>query len=88
MLSLKLIVLFKAGNVEPVQGEQPQPEQGRFNMFFGVVKTLIFRSLIIYFITSMFKKSSTVPPDGVTPIADSIPNVNFFDFGTKFVSIL
>ncbi|XP_022164187.1 cleft lip and palate transmembrane protein 1 homolog [Myzus persicae] len=73
-----------AGNVEPAQGEQPQPQQGRFNMFFGVVKTLIVRSLIIYFITSMFKKSSNVPPDGVTPVADSIPNVNFFEYGTKF----
>lgn len=33
----------------------------------------------------MFKKSSNVPPDGVTPIADSVPNVNYFEFGTKFV---
>jgi len=80
--------LLKAGNVEPAQGEQPQPQQGRFNMFFGVVKTLIVRSLIIYFITSMFKKPSTVTtPDGVTPLADSIPNVNFFEYGTKFVRI-
>lgn len=74
--------------MEPAQGEQPQPQQGRFNMFFGVVKTLIVRSLIIYFITSMFKKSSNVPPDGVIPVADSIPNVNFFEYGTKFVRIL
>ncbi|KAL5241709.1 hypothetical protein ACI65C_009119 [Semiaphis heraclei] len=73
-----------AGNVEPAQEEQPQPQQGRFNMFFGVVKTLIVRSLVIYFITSMFKKSSNVPPDGVTSVGDSIPNVNFFEFGTKF----
>lgn len=74
--------------MEPTQGEQPQPPQGRFNMFFSVVKTLIVRSLIIYFITSMFKKPTTVPTDGVAPIVDSIPNVNLFEYGTNFVSIL
>jgi len=56
-------------------------------MFFGVVKTLIVRSLIIYFITSMFKKPATTPPDGVSSVADSIPSVNLFEFGTTFVSI-
>jgi len=81
-------IFLKAGDVEPTQGEQPQPQQGRFNMFFSVVKTLIFRSLIIYFITSMFKKPATVPPDGVNPIVDTVPNINFFEYGTHFVSIL
>lgn len=71
--------------MEPTQDEQPQ-QQGRFNMFFGVVKTLIVRSLIIYFITSMFKKQTpTTPLDGVSPV-DSIPNVNLFEFGETFVS--
>lgn len=73
--------------MEPTQGEEPQPQQGRFNMFFGVVKTLIVRSLIIYFITSMFKKPATTPPDGVSPVVDSVPNVNLFEYGTNFVSI-
>lgn len=73
--------------MEPTQGEQPQPQQGRFNMFFSLIKTIICRSLIIYFITSMFRKSTTVPPDVVNPI-DTIPNVNFFEYGTYFVSFL
>lgn len=74
--------------MEPIQGEQPQPQQGRFNMFFSVVKTLIVRSLIIYFITTMFRKPAAVPPDGAAPVVDSIPNINFFEYGTYFVSIL
>lgn len=72
------------------QGEQPQPQQGRFNMFFGVVKTLIIRSLIIYFITTMFKKPATnnVLPDGsIAPTVDAIPNINLFEYGTNFVRI-
>lgn len=73
--------------MEPTQGEQPQPQQGRFNMFFGVVKTLIVRSLIIYFITSMFKKPTTAPTEGGVAPIDSVPNVNLFEFGTNFVSI-
>jgi len=73
--------------MEPTQGEQPQPQQGRFNMFFSLIKTIICRSLIIYFITSMFRKSTTVPSDVVNPI-DTIPNVNFFEYGTYFVSFL
>lgn len=73
--------------MEPTQGDQQQPQQGRFNMFFSVVKTLIVRSLIIYFITSMFKKPTTVPQDGNSPIVDSIPNVNLFEYGTNFVSV-
>lgn len=36
----------------------------------------------------MFKKPTTVPPDGVSPVVDSVPNVNLFEFGTNFVSIL
>lgn len=77
---------FKAGDVEPTPGEQPQPQQGRFNMIFSVAKTLIVRSLIIYFITSMFKKPTTAPSEGANPI-DSVPHVNYFEFGTHFVSI-
>lgn len=72
--------------MEPTQGEQPQ--EGRFSMFFSVVKTLIFRSLIIYFITSMFKKPTTVPSDSVNPIVDIVPSVNLFEYGTHFVSII
>ncbi|XP_050521080.1 putative lipid scramblase CLPTM1 [Daktulosphaira vitifoliae] len=68
------------GDVEPAPNE---PQQGRFNMFFSVVKTLIVRSLIIYFITSMFKKPSTTPTNGVAPI-DTIPNANFFEDGAQF----
>ncbi|XP_025410544.1 cleft lip and palate transmembrane protein 1 homolog [Sipha flava] len=73
-----------AGEVEPTQGDQQQPQQGRFNMFFSVVKTLIVRSLIIYFITTMFKKPAAVPPDGVAPVVDSVPNTNLFEYGTYF----
>lgn len=36
----------------------------------------------------MFKKPATVPTDGVVPAADLVPNVNFFEYGTNFVSII
>lgn len=80
VLKLQCIIFLKGADAEP------QPQQGRFGMFFSVVKTLIVRSLIIYFITSMFKKPATVPTDGVVPAADLVPNVNFFEYGTNFVS--
>lgn len=35
----------------------------------------------------MFKKPTTVPQDGNSPIVDSIPNVNLFEYGTNFVSV-
>ncbi|XP_050430541.1 putative lipid scramblase CLPTM1 [Adelges cooleyi] len=69
------------GDVEPAQEEQPQ--QGRFNMFFSVVKTLIVRSLIIYFITSMFKKPAPAPSPGGASL-DTVPYTNLFEFGTPF----
>lgn len=35
----------------------------------------------------MFKKPAAVPPDGVAPVVDSVPNTNLFEYGTYFVSL-
>lgn len=87
---MKYLLLFlKGGGEAATPGEEPRAQQGRFTMLFGVVKTLIVRSLIIYFITTMFKKPATnVLPDGsVAPTVDAVPNINLFEYGTNFVRI-
>lgn len=71
-----------------------QPTQ--LESFFAVTKSLIIRALIIYFITSFFRRPATTPTtiDGVGAPDDGIrtaglnearsPSWNFFDNGTIF----
>ena len=55
--------------------------------FFAITKSLILRALVIYFITSFFRKPATPPPqpgDPNSPAARTNPAWNFFENGTMF----
>lgn len=64
----------------------------RSESFFAITKSLIIRALIIYFVSSFLRRSST--PDTETPTAvgpqqpdavvSRLPAINFFNNGTLF----
>lgn len=63
----------------------PHPAEG----FFAITKSLIIRALIIYFITSMFRRPQVPVPDtngkpGVAP-AVRLPSSQLYANGTMFV---
>jgi hypothetical protein len=53
--------------------------------FFAILKTLIIRGLIVYFIASFFRRPATVEPGtgGVGPA--KVPAFNVFENGTVMV---
>lgn len=72
------------------QQEQPQAQQpNRFESFFGITKSLILRALIIYFVSSFFRKSATPATNDANQKspANTGPKLNawnFFENGTLF----
>lgn len=73
----------------PAGEEQPNPHQpSRLESFFAITKSLILRALIIYFVTSFFRRPSATPgtdvnaPAGVVP--NKLPAWNLFENGTLF----
>lgn len=60
----------------------------RMESFFALTKSLIIRALIIYFITSFFRRPAATPPastdDPASPVARSQPSWNYFENGTMF----
>lgn len=70
------------------QEEQPQPPQSRLESFLGVTKSLIVRALIIYFITSFFRRPQpdTTQKVGNQAVANqkTYPAWNSFENGTMF----
>lgn len=70
-----------------------QRQPGQLESFFAVTKSLIIRALVIYFITSFFRKPAPTAPIGVddptgvkTAVAAGArpPAWNYFDNGTLF----
>ena len=71
---------------DPQEG-QPQRPASRFESFVSVVKTLIFRALIIYFITNLFKGKTPTPSTNSTQSGQArLPASNIYRNGTMFVS--
>lgn len=72
-----------AGEPQPVAGAPSRGES-----FFAIAKSLMIRALIIYFITSMFRRPSAPvvdPKTGVTPTA-RLPSTQLYANGTVFVT--
>lgn len=65
-------------------GQQPPP--GRFESYFAVTKSLIVRALIIYLVTSFFRRPQAPPPtkDGAVGSTVTQPSWNYFENGTMF----
>ncbi|XP_063976009.1 putative lipid scramblase CLPTM1 [Diachasmimorpha longicaudata] len=66
---------------------RPNNQPSRWESFFAVAKSLIIRSLIIYFVTSFFRRSpadSTSSNLGVSSPGARLPAVNLFENGTAF----
>lgn len=63
-------------------------QPGRFESFFAITKSLIIRALIIYFVSSFFRKPATTP-DATTSVVGGVqkaklPAWNLFENGTIF----
>lgn len=65
--------------------QQPQqpPQQGQG--FWNMAKGLIFRIMVIYFISSMFKKSPQAPTTS-EGVVRPLPSSNLFENGTIMVN--
>jgi hypothetical protein len=60
--------------------------------FMSVVKSMVIRGMVIYFIMSFFRKQAapvvpTTGPDG-SPLVMSSPAINIFENGTLMVKFL
>lgn len=62
----------------------PQPHRGE--SFFAIAKSLMVRALIIYFITSMFRRPSVpVEKSGGIPLSAKTASTQIYANGTAFV---
>ncbi|XP_070493644.1 putative lipid scramblase CLPTM1 [Chironomus tepperi] len=70
----------------PNDQQQQQPPQSRFESFFALTKTFIVRALIIYLITSFFRRPQPTPPANSGDVSTSrqVPAFNYFENGTIF----
>lgn len=70
-----------------VARERERYQPTKLESFFAIVKTLIIRGLIVYFIASFFRRPATVEPGpgGVGPT--KVPAFNIFENGTVMVGI-
>lgn len=69
----------------PAQQEPPARQPSQMESFFAITKSLIIRGLIIYFISSFFRRPQPTPevaPGGV-PLPPKIPALNLFANGTS-----
>lgn len=72
-----------AAAIDPLLDRQP----GRAESFFAMTKSLIIRALIIYFITSFFRRPQTTPPPqnpNDPDVKTQAPAWNLFENGTMF----
>lgn len=76
--------------MQEVAADNPQlnRQPGQLESFFAVTKSLIIRALVIYFISSFFRRPATTPvpttTDGAIGADPRTPAWNFFDNGTIF----
>lgn len=68
-----------------VAQERERYQPTKLESFFAILKTLIIRGLIVYFIASFFRRPATVEPGpgGVGPT--KVPAFNIFENGTVMV---
>uniref|UniRef100_A0A1B6C3W8 Cleft lip and palate transmembrane protein 1 n=1 Tax=Clastoptera arizonana TaxID=38151 RepID=A0A1B6C3W8_9HEMI len=65
------------------EGEQQQQQQPtRLESFFAVTKSLIIRAIIIYFITSFFRRPAQTPGEVGSVAPAKLPAFNLFENGT------
>lgn len=68
--------------------QQQQQQPSRLESFFAITKSLIIRALIIYFITSFFRRPQPTPQtasnSGDVSTARQMPAFNYFENGTIF----
>jgi len=68
-----------------VARERERYQPTKLESFFAILKTLIIRGLIVYFIASFFRRQAAVEPGpgGVGPA--KVPAFNIFENGTVMV---
>lgn len=71
-----------------VARERERYQPTKLESFFAITKTLIIRGLIIYFITSFFRRPATVEPGPGGAVPTKVPAFNIFENGTVMVSII
>ncbi|KAI8035362.1 putative lipid scramblase CLPTM1 [Drosophila gunungcola] len=76
------------GQNQEQQQQPPQNQPTRMESFFAMTKSLILRALIIYFVSSFFRRPA---PDAATQDSKSVANAgpkitawNYFENGTDF----
>ncbi|CRK89589.1 CLUMA_CG003264, isoform A [Clunio marinus] len=72
----------------PIQNNQQQQQQpSRMESFIAITKSLVIRAIIIYFVTSFFRRPQAQQPqraDSTSPNGRVLPSWNFFENGTMF----
>ncbi|XP_064546578.1 putative lipid scramblase CLPTM1 [Drosophila montana] len=81
--------LMPAAGAAPVagaEGQQQQQQPSRAESFFAMTKSLILRALIIYFVSSFFRRpqSNTNQEQSVANAGPKITAWNYFENGTDF----
>lgn len=70
------------------EGQQQQPQQPQRPNMWSILKTLVVRMLIIYFIASFFRRSPTTPvSDTGSSGTQTRPASNLFEKGTVMVRV-
>jgi hypothetical protein len=69
-----------------VARERQRYQPTKLESFFAITKTLIIRGLIIYFITSFFRRPATIEPGPGGVVPTKVPAFNIFENGTVMVS--
>lgn len=68
--------------------QQPEREPSRFESYFAVTKSLIVRAVIIYFVSSFFRRPASTPTTDVAPgtggDGQTMAALNYFENGTLY----
>lgn len=68
-----------------VAQERERYQPTKLESFFAILKTLIIRGLIVYFIASFFRRPATVDPGPGGVGSTKVPAFNIFENGTVMV---
>lgn len=80
--SNELVERSAEGEVSADQAQQQQ-QPTRLESFFAITKSLIIRALVIYFISSFFRRPAAPPGEpGSTPATSKLQAFNLFENGT------
>lgn len=68
--------------------QQPERQPSRFESYFAVTKSLIVRAVIIYFVSSFFRRPASTPTTDVAPgtggDGQTMAALNYFENGTLY----